>query len=72
MAEVAGDAAIAVEAGGVPVGVGGGDGEVAGVGPVGVRMPEVAVEGTAPAVVVPLALVVALALVPLALADVPM
>jgi hypothetical protein len=45
VAEVAGDAATAVEAGAVPVGGGGGESEVAGAAPVGVRMFEVAVVG---------------------------
>ena len=45
LAELAATEASPVEAGGVPVGVGGGDSEVAGVVPVGVAMPEVAVVG---------------------------
>ena len=45
LAEVLGDEALTVEAGGVPVGVGEGDSEIAGTVPVGVRMLEVAVVG---------------------------
>lgn len=46
VAEVAADAASAVvEAGAVPTGAGGGDGEAAGAVPVGVRIAEVAVVG---------------------------
>ena len=66
-AEVAGDEAIPLEAGCVPVGGGEGESDVAGVVPDGVRISEVAVAGAAPVVVVALALVVVL--VPV---DVPM
>ena len=45
VAEVVGDAATPFAAGVVPVGVAGGDSEVAGAVPVGVRMSEVAVAG---------------------------
>jgi hypothetical protein len=66
-AEVAGDEAIPLEAGGVPVGGGEGESDVAGVVPDGVRISEVAVAGAAPIAVVALAL--AVVLVPV---DVPM
>ncbi len=71
LAEVPGDEAIPVEAGGVPLGGGEGERDVAGEVPDGVRIPDVAAAGAAPIVVVAPVLDAVPELVPLVAVDVP-